>query len=148
VRLEGSAFATIAARAAATAATSAAPGTAVSGKSSSSCPSSVIRGTVTAIASNRTVILEGAVLDCENTTKVINRTTGAQASTTTAETAISPLNVKAFDVNVLERHITLGRCVGICRQVGADRKQTRVDRRSAAVVQPLQRCTITLDDDL
>jgi len=56
----------------------------------------------TAVAANRSVVLEGAFFDCELASTNINRAARAQAAPT-GPTAISPLYVEALDVNIPER---------------------------------------------
>ena len=67
-----------------------------------SASSSIEKKRTAAVASNRSVVLESAVLHCEKSIVVdINRASRAQASATAA-TAIPALDVEAFHVDVSE----------------------------------------------
>jgi hypothetical protein len=144
---ERAACATIANRtAAATPTPKTASLTTISGQSSPSPSSPDVWSNVAASATHRSIVLKGAVFDGKLTrTSDINGATCAQAATATAHTAISPLYVEAFDVNIFERQ--LSDSVSNNAWVGGpgDHEQARVDRHKP--VHPLQCCAVTLDDD-
>jgi hypothetical protein len=99
--VEWLAFASVAPRPAAAPAARGATVTAVSRHTS---PTSGVSTTTTTVAANCSIILKGAVFDDKLTRSGdINRATCAQAAPATALTAISPLCLEVFDVNILER---------------------------------------------
>lgn len=91
-------------------------------------------GQLVTFAAYRSVVLEGAVLDCEITRIIENCATRAQAAATAADAAIPAFHAETFNVDVLKRQVAGARDSEWAAPL-ANRKQPRIawDRARAVV---------------